>query len=572
MKSMRLTRVATLWQTAFTLLFFLNLVLQTTLALAQNARTIPVTLPRLEIVTNSDFGEETVLYQKYCKDLAFLLSRGRGESATGAFASASCISSANLEVPSAELKKPTKPKKKSTKAKPAQWRLVISQLESKATFEIFFSKDADFTTDSSSPSEKPAPFLVSSFTLEDTDSILELLSNKKIRRLIARYLSTDLPMQGIVSTKDLRQKSAIPLKRPSPSNDEASTLLLYTLDFDTVEKSWIPTIQGTAVLEEITQDNATRTIRRQWTVTLDQPATVSSRQTAKRKRRPTFYFYREVRDRAPQLQALVEEIDSTKDSLATKFLKLGRSAYTGVRYAMPVSKGTSPINKSPLIGVFGEFRSGILNGLRINYDVIPSKTTVSSLVSSEDEDLVITTTQSYEWSRFQLGYAFGASLDLPVINWVDITPRLGVTSLRYKEQGLLSEEDPDFQDIGNDFTQSRAPTVGLELGIETRGNSYLVRYWAFGNYSSGVLAIDKKSSTRTVRVGLDLYRDVVDIGPLKFTLLGFGCYDSTIISKSSGLITTEENSEESEVTTSTQPIKDLMLQVWYLGAGLTIRW
>jgi hypothetical protein len=106
------------------------------------------------------------------------------------------------------------------------------------------------------------------------------------------------------------------------------------------------------------------------------------------------------------------------ESLLGKILGVARSAYVGGRFGMPMGKGEGVFAKAPLVGFFGEFRGGLLAGMHLYYDVIP-KQSFNGPEYSEDFSL----------SRFQTGYGFGRSLDSSSINWIDVMPRLGVTTL-----------------------------------------------------------------------------------------------------------------------------------------------
>jgi hypothetical protein len=87
--------------------------------------------------------------------------------------------------------------------------------------------------------------------------------------------------------------------------------------------------------------------------------------------------------------------------------------------------------------------------------------------------------------------------------------------------------------------------------------------WTYASYSLGVIQLDKNYKSTSVRVGLDLYRDLFALGSIKVALLGFAAGDSTGFSKSATAAQLEENPE----TVTAVNYKSL-----FAGAGLTLTW
>ncbi len=71
------------------------------------------------------------------------------------------------------------------------------------------------------------------------------------------------------------------------------------------------------------------------------------------------------------------------------------SAYVGVRYGKQLLSGDPLLKQSAIFGLVGEFRSGILKGLRLYYDRHPK-------IRVKDNDI----TPFMFWDRFIVGYSF----------------------------------------------------------------------------------------------------------------------------------------------------------------------
>ena len=150
------------------------------------------------------------------------------------------------------------------------------------------------------------------------------------------------------------------------------------------------------------------------------------------------------------------------------------------------------------------------------------------------------------------------SVNWGIISRIDATPKLGMTTLDYD---FTPAEGTDF--VETKFKMSRAPTVGLEFGMEKNTKLARIRAWSFASFSVGILPLDKDHSTTSTRVGLDAYRDLFKLGSLSFAILGFGSLEQTKITKKS---TTEE------VASGLPAEKELSLRSFYAGGGATLTW
>ena len=219
----------------------------------------------------------------------------------------------------------------------------------------------------------------------------------------------------------------------------------------------------------------------------------------------------------------------------------------GARYGLPLQNSKGVLASAKMLGVFGEFRGGILSGLRLNYDEIPTQ--VAKTEDGRDE---------FSWSRFQLGYGFGFRFPYLMMNWIDISPKLGATNFFLKhtpESGAGID--------GYDFRLQRAPTIGLEIGIEKRTNLFLLRLWGYGSYSVGILPIDKKYKSSSLRSGIDIYRELFDWKATKLAILIFSSLDQSQYTR----MTSEE-----ELTSNPNLTTEVKFGSLFGGGGITLTW
>ncbi|MCX6117741.1 MAG: hypothetical protein NT027_09380 [Proteobacteria bacterium] len=465
-------------------------------------------IPKLEIIvpTNDDEGSSKKSSAKAlnaCKKFAKYFQKNSGIWATGPFSEVKCTASGS---------------KSKVDVSSYQWVMKTERnSDDTAIFEIFFRRGSTMISQAK-------------LELENSMPVVPLMQQSKLGREIAAYLSISLPMRSYITKADLKVGHSISSKVENiGSHLPPKNLTIFTATLK--DDVWMTTVYGSMVLKEGSSKKAT------WQVSAISALPIEN----------DVYLVQQTEDRTPLLEDLKNIIVDKNSSFFNKLFRVGRSAYIGFRYGIPLKAENSLITKSPSIGLLGEFRSGILKGFRFNYDMTPK--------SKLKTDAGV---ESYETSRLQLGYAFGKQLDWPVIHWVDLTPRLGITNIEYKNE--LYQSDGEETSTSASFTQRRAPTTALEIGAESRHQFFLARAWLSQTFSIGVVKLDKNFKTNTFKFGLDLYKDLIKLKSMRITGLGFYSFDKTTITN-----TQKEESDQVE-------IESLSLGVSYLGFGLTLSW
>jgi len=145
-----------------------------------------------------------------------------------------------------------------------------------------------------------------------------------------------------------------------------------------------------------------------------------------------------------------------------------------------------------------------------------------------------------------------------LFNWFDFTPKIGITNMLVKEKPVDSSIS-----TGYEFELHRAPTLGAEIGVEKRTPYFLVRLWVYSTYSLGVVKLDRKYKSSSIRVGADLYRDLYSLGSTKIALLGFTAADSTNISR---------RTTSAELEANPETVTGISYKSFFVGTGLTLTW
>jgi len=127
----------------------------------------------------------------------------------------------------------------------------------------------------------------------------------------------------------------------------------------------------------------------------------------------------------------------------------------------------------------------------------------------------------------QVGYSYGFPVAAPIINWFDVTPKLGLNTIDYQ---VLKRAD--FSLPSNySFKISNAPAIGVELAVERRNEQITGRAWVFANYSLGISQLEKNNKSSIFKYGMDLFRDVLELDSVKLAALVFFCREITTIEK-----------------------------------------
>jgi hypothetical protein len=472
-----------------------------------------------EILDESKTGAREKL-TKACESFSVYMTKNRGLWASGPFTRAICsIKSSRIENKNAD---------KSTSASPttSPWSMVISSSGDQRRFEIMYQN---------SKGEKSQQAL---YEFDSGIPLTTLLEKHEFSQLIAAYLTNSLPIRTALTGSRLVSGGRITIKTRGLSNINLESNDAEIYQIRRSGDLWITKLIGTASIAKRSDTKTQIQIEQLFTNPIDDAPLV---------KRQSIYFLHQISDKEANLRKIDDSLKSRMGSFFAKFLNIGRSAYLGIRYGVPMQKGTGVLANVNLIGIFGEFRGGVLSGLRVNYDTIPTQ-------KSETEEF----RDVFSWSRIQLGYGFGLKLNNPILNWVDISPRLGVTNLT-----LTSTPNPGAATDGYEFKLQRAPTVGLEVGLEKRTNAFLIRLWGYGSYSLGVLPIDKEYKSTSIRAGVDVYREIADWKSIKLALLVFSAVDQNHYTR---LATKEELSENPNLTTQVK------FGSFFGGGGITLTW
>jgi hypothetical protein len=443
--------------------------------------------------------DKKIEFKKVCNRFGSYLARNRGLWGSGPFSKITCITSNAKQV-----KTP--------------WQLSISGDNSIKMFEIFY---LDKTGKKS---------LQASYSIKTEVGPLSLMAGENGEK-IAFYLASSLPFRSVLPSNAKAGANQPAIKGPAGFlKDMTPPQTLEVFSIKRYGDFWRVNPRGRLSLKD---DNGKLV---EWVVAELDEASLDDDQL----------FVAQIENSSEILERVDQLIRNSANTFFEKFLNFGRSAYVGGRYGVPL-KGQGVMKSAPLIGIFGEFRSGLLSGLRLNYDFIPKQ-----------KDKNDTGSTSFDWSRFQLGYSFSKNFSGRIINSVDITPRLGVGSLNYEFVPSATSDAAAFA-----FKTSRAPTIGLEFGVEKSTNYFRLRGWTFGSYSVGILPLDKNHTTTSLRLGLDVYREVLSFNTIKLALLGFTAAESTKIQKK---LTDEQQASDSTL------VSQLQLNSMFLGGGVTLTW
>ena len=413
--------------------------------------------------------QNTYTFAQVCQAFGANLTQNHGLLGTGPFESVTCQS----------------PDKKTATGASGKndWVLRIRGDKKEKIFEIFW-RDAQGKEISQAK-----------YVLQTEAGPLSILAKKPTNALLAFYMTTAMPFRStitsaMVTANKTNIKGSI---GPLRQTRLPTALPLFTLTRN--DDMWQATSAGSAKMAADKGGLAT------WKA--GQLTAVDG----------INYYAQQTEGRRDTLHRVDQLIQSDVDSFAGRFLAMGRSGYAGVRYGVP-TVGESVLKKAKLIGIFGEFRSGVVAGLKLNYDITPAQNYTDSLGTTK-----------YSWSRFQMGYGFSKALANKLFNWIDATPRIGFTTLE------LHYTPADETTTPYDFKLSKAPTIGLEIGAESRTNYFIARLWAFGSLSVPIIPIDHNNSTNSLRAGLDFYRELLSFRDTKLAGLIFGAIDSTSVSK-----------------------------------------
>ncbi len=453
--------------------------------------------------------DKPVKFEAVCADFTKYMIKNQGLWGTGPFKTARCVNSA-----------------KNPEVTAAPWMLSIYQDHDKINFDIIYRDKSGETS------------AESRLALKTELGPITLLANKKTRVMIAAHLSMGLPFRSTINRSAVRQNNVITFPGVQVKDAPVSTVSPMIFRMVRSHGIWRPWVVGRA---ELATQNPTGL---EYRIVLTDSETEAA--VARNTQIDTYYVQQDSgRDEArAKLESL---LTSDMGSFFKRFLDIGHSAYVGAHFGVPFGKRDKILKNARVLGFFSEFRGGMLDGFKLNYDLIP-------LQKATLDDTEI----KYSWSRIQIGYGAGQKIDTYLFNWVDVTPKLGITNLLLSQSASLNTGD-----IGYDFELHRAPTIGVEAGAEKRTRYFLARAWTYVSYSLGIIEIDKKYKSSSTRFGFDLYRDIFSAGPVRFALLGFSAYDSSTFARN---VSTQELQDNPDMTTK------VTISSWYAGGGLTLTW
>lgn len=247
--------------------------------------------------------------------------------------------------------------------------------------------------------------------------------------------------------------------------------------------------------------------------------------------------------------ALVSEINQnllTKSArnVSSMVGKFGSSGYLGLRYGPALLAGDL-IDQSKYFGAVIEFRSGLLDGLRMYYDYWPE---VTGTINGQDG--------TFGGKRAIIAYSFALKFD----SWlrkIDLTPKIGVWSFRSKAP---IEIEPGVY-VSPEFEVKRAPSFDIEMGIETGSSIHILRGWASRAASVLNTASKDGANIASTRAGLDLLLSPWGTtSPVTISLLSFYFFEAVELKKSQKIETDEAE------------IDQLNYSQAYAGAGVAISW
>lgn len=510
-------------------LVFLNAMLGQTYGYA-SAQSLPESTTRInprdlliEIMDDtSDLSSDESRCQilKACESFSVYLTKNRGLWGSGPFRDATCKIT-NLQKDGAQSET-----NELKRALDWRWHLRVQSKDTQKTFEVFYN------------SKRRIPSTIATFSLATEINLKALLEKHNFAQLIAARLTNDLPIRSAITGNRIIQGQAISIKGHGRAELPLTAQSVQIYGLRRLNDTWIPKLVATGEINFDLPNKTTITIKSVEKNPIDQSALVN---------RKSIYFMHQINSANENSRKIEDALRANLGTFFSKFLNIGRSAYIGARYGVPAQKGKGVLANVKMLGLFGEFRGGALSGLKMNYDVIPKET----LTSAESTD-------EFSWSRVQLGYGFGFRIENNLINWIDVTPKIGVTNLLLK-----SSPTENALTDGYEFQLQRAPTVGVEIGLEKRTNAFLVRLWGYGSYSLGVLPIDKEYKSTTLRGGIDVYKELIDWKAVKLAVLLFTTMDRNQYTR---LLSDEELANNPNMTT------EVKYGSLLAGGGITLTW
>ena len=377
-----------------------------------------------------------------------------------------------------------------------------------------------------------------------SEKFLDGLTHKKVVAPLSLLLQDRLPMFSLVrmTSDDARQIEVESPLLPDPVPQE---FMLYTLAFDAANDRWAVIPVGMIKSES---HGLTREIK--WKLRVHQGSFEKGQ----------MLFAHNALGRGKGGDATEGRLSSLLGRFGVKMLAAELMTalsenLSGMRYGYHLLSSSDVVGRSNMLSLFTEVRAGPLKGLRFYYDEAPKVTDTAS-----DGEQVY-----FGWSAVNIGWAFGMSLPewlAPIANRFDLQPKIGIVTLDTKLAGF-----DEYGEVHTDkFEIKNAAIYGFEAGLERDfSQTAMLRGWTGILYSWSELGI-AQTKFISLRSGLDVYRDLGTIGPLRLKGLLFGSMEKLWISKH---FTTPKNNANIDRSTL---ITDLSYQLIFCGAGVTIAW
>ena len=495
-------------------------------------------------------AETRKLWRKVCKNLGTKLSPGKGPWGLGFFTSFNCF-----------LKKK---RVFGRKSRYKHWHLGFKDTSDGLKIEIRKA--------SRKKSAKNRGKLLYSSTLEESEQSLQVLDSQEILEVLALNILVALPAQlnldGMLQTVDNLDIVGAAIEEGSPLEEIPPPKLLkvYNLKWMPQSKLWAGEVLTTAKIKKAAAAAKTLHARK-----AAEGASVWRIQE-KGKIKALLGVYAGFLDTDPGLLAKIDGLMSktwdegveTQEAniLANAGSALGgllsstvSSAYVGLRYGLPVLAGSLFLDQATFFGTVAEFRSGLLDGLRLYVDHWPQ-------IKEEVDG------QSAEFGGTRIIIGWALKLEVPLTGFTfDLTPKVGVWTLITKLP--LSLEDANTGEKTTqtvEFNIKDSLSIGIETGLEYASELYLLRGW-FAQDLGISLKASQTSEVKTQRFGLDgllaLPSEWLFGKGLNLSALGFGFLETVSVSKTV---------EEADLQASEVAIENLDFRQAYVGGGIAVSW
>ena len=221
--------------------------------------------------------------------------------------------------------------------------------------------------------------------------------------------------------------------------------------------------------------------------------------------------------------------------------------YAGFRYGYPATTNEDITGKLPMVSIFTEIKSGLLEGLKWYWDFGPEARSI------ENNQFF-----SFTWSRATLGYSFYLDVkDAYGFSFaLDLTPKIGFMDL----EGNLPAPNQFGYISSAKYSVENAFNSGIELGIMATTKWFLARGWLATDLAGSLPIGNQNVKIKSSRAGIDSYFDLFTLWQyFEFSLLVFGAFETIAIEK-------DFDPEDDRAP------RNIAYQNAFIGSGATIQW